>query len=269
MALKRLPSKKGSTLFYIILLAGALALMLFARQCSARRIGPAPDNFAGGDTINIAIELSPSGLSLEGDSLSGEFYLRLRDLFGAHSVPVKFHPYTRTEDALEWLEKGRVRIIAGDLPVTSEARRDLIFVKPLAIDRQVLVQLPDTIDGELRLPVANQFDLAGKEVYVTANSPYVQRLVNLSKEIGDTIIVRSDSIYSSEQLVILTATRRIPRAVVSRATAVKLAPHYPALDHSVAISLNQFRSWALAPRDSILRDTIDSWLSSEPVDIPQ
>ena len=63
--------------------------------------------------------------------------------------------------------------------------------------------------------------------------------------------------------MILTALGEIPRAVVNRATAESFRDRYPSLDLSVNISFNQFQSWALAPRDSLLRDSLNLWLPSD------
>ncbi|MFH8142303.1 MAG: transporter substrate-binding domain-containing protein [Muribaculaceae bacterium] len=256
MGYKKLEAKKGAVAIYALLLAVALGLMLTARQCSTKRIGARADDVAGGDTLNVAIEISPTGLSLAGDTLSGIYYDLLRETCRRHGQPVKFHPYTRLEDALRWLEEGRCRLVVGDIPVTAELRDRLIFVNPVGVDKQVLVQLADTSGVAIR----NQFDLARQTVYVARESPYVQRLRNLSHEIGDTIHIVESAEYSPEQLVILTALGEIPRAVVNRSTAESLSARYPSLDISVAISFNQFQSWALSPRDTLLRDTLDQWL---------
>lgn len=255
MGYRKLEVKKGAVALYMVLLVVTLALMLTARQCSTKRIGERPDPVAGGDTLNVAIEISPTGLSLAGDTLSGEYYDLLRQVCARNNRPVKFHPYTRLDDALAWLREGRCRLIVGDLPVTAEMRDRLIFVEPVGVDKQVLVQLGDST------AVKTQFDLGGKTVHVAKESPYIPRLRNLSHEIGDTIYVVEDSEHSSEQLVILTAIGEIPRAVVNRATAESLRSRYPALDLSVDISFNQFQSWAMAPRDTLLRDTLNHWLS--------
>lgn len=259
MGYRKLEVKKGAMAMYVILLAVALGLMLTARQCSTKRIGERPDDIAGGDTLNVAIEISPTGLSLAGDTLSGTYYDLLRDICRRHNQPVKFHPYTRLEDALQWLDEGRCRLIVGDLPVTAEMRDRLIFVNPVGVDKQVLVQLADTTGNTVR----TQIDLAGKTVYVPKESPYIQRLRNLSHEIGDTIYIIENAEYSPEQLVILTALGEIPRAVVNRATAESFRDRYPSLDLSVNISFNQFQSWALAPRDSLLRDSLNLWLGKQ------
>lgn len=255
MPFQKLQPRRGSMLLYIVLLVVALGLMLSARQCSISRIGLPPDMTAGGDTLNVAIEISPTSLSLAGDTLSGAYYNLLRQTCVSHNLPVRFHPYTRLEDALQWLSEGRCRLIVGDLPVTAELRDSLIFLNPVGVDKQVLVQLRDSS------AVQTQFDLGGRTVHLPAGSPYIQRLRNLSHEIGDTIYITEDPEYSSEQLVLLTALGEIPLAVVNSETASALKSRYPRLDTSVEISLNQFQSWALSPRDSLLRDSLNLWLS--------
>lgn len=266
MGLQKLQMKKGALGLYIVLLGAALLLMLSLRQCSVKRIGPRADDVAGGDTLNIAIEISPTGLSLAGDTLSGQYYDMLRRVLPQNGVAVKFHPFTRLEDALQWLKVGRCRLVVGEFPVTSEMREELIFVQPIGVDKQVLVQQHgDTVSySRDSLTVRNQFDLAGKNVHVVKGSPFVQRLRNLSREIGDTIYITEDSIYSAEQLVILTAIGEIPYTVVNRTTAQQLSRRYPSIDYSVDVSFNQFQSWALAPGDTILRDSLNHWLSATP-----
>ena len=64
MPFQKLQPRRGSMLLYIVLLVVALGLMLSARQCSISRIGLPPDMTAGGDTLNVAIEISPTSLSL-------------------------------------------------------------------------------------------------------------------------------------------------------------------------------------------------------------
>lgn len=269
MIWNRLQAKRGSLWLYLVLLILAPTLMIMLRQCSSKKIGPQPDMAAGGDTLNIAIEISPAGLDLSGDTLTGYYYNMLRRISAAAPdsapLPMRFLPFTRVEDALTWLNEGRCRMVVGDIPITAELRNKYIFVDPVALDRQVLVQLRDTVEtdtlatGSSRF-IHNQFELAGREVRVAKGSPYIQRLRNLSREIGDTIYIIEDPDYSPEQLAILTATGEVPLAVVSESTAKSLSSSYPNLDHSVAISLNQFQSWLLMPADSLLRDRINSAL---------
>ena len=81
---------------------------------------------------------------------------------------------------------------------------------------------------------------------------------NLSHEIGDTIIIRHDSIRSAEQLFMLTAMGKIPRAVINEAKATLLAKDYPEVDISTPVSFTQFQSWVVNKSDSVLADTLDA-----------
>lgn len=242
----------------LLAVVGMLAVLVALRQCSSRSLPPPPDSPASGDTLNVAIEVSPVGISLGGDTLSGTYYNLIRRLCAAHGRPVRFTPFTRLDDALRGLERGRYQLVASDIPVTTELRERFLFLDPVATERQVLVQAADSATG--RPVVTSQFDLAGRTVTLPTGSPFISRLGALSREIGDTILVAEDPDYSSEQLVILTATGEVPLTVVSEGVARPLLRHYPNLDASVLISLRQFHAWAVAPADSALRDTLSNWL---------
>lgn len=235
-----------------------IALMVMLRQCSMKKLGPRPDNIAGGDTVNVAIEISPMGVSMDGDSLSGVYYTKLNEIFARHNRPVRFHAFTRLEDAMEGLEAGKYQLVVADIPATAELKGRFLFVDPLGVDQQVLVQHRDTVSGNLR--IKSQIELGGDTVWVPKGSPFIPRLANLSKEIGDSIIVVEEPEYSSEQMVIMVALGEIPNVVVSRGVAEPLLATYPEIDASVGISFNQFQSWALSPRDSLLRDSLNVWL---------
>lgn len=243
---------------YVLLLVIAAGLMVGMRQCSSRNIPERSTTAAGGDTINVAIEISPVGVTTLGDTLGGHYYDMIRNLAAKHGRPLKFHPFTQLQSALAGLDQGLYQIVVSDIPVTSELKNRYLFVNPGEIDRQVLVQLRDSA-GEVAYKT--QFDLAGKHVNVPHQSPFISRLRNLSHEIGDTIYVDEDAQYSSEQLIIMTALGEVPNVVVSARVASPMLESYPQLDASLEISLNQFHGWALATRDSTLRDTIAGWLS--------
>ena len=86
------------------------------------------------------------------------------------------------------------------------------------------------------------------------------RLRNLSAEIGDTILVKEDPDYGSEQLVMMVAVGDIPLAVVNEKTALRLAGEYPGIDVSTAISFTQFQTWALRKKEMELTDSVNSMI---------
>ncbi len=256
MSFQRLQPKKGSIILYLGLLAACVALIVSLKECSVKRLGERPDLTAGGDTLNVAIEVGPFGVITSGDTLSGPYYGMLRRACERGNIPLRLHPYTRLADALRWLDEGKCRLVVGDIAVTAELKERYAFVDPGVVDRMVLVQPRDTAGN---IAVRTQTDLANKTVWVVKGSPALLRLNNLAHEIGDTIIIKEDPEYGPPELVILAGLGELPgggMAVVSRSVADSLASRYRNLDTSVEISLNQFRGWATLPKDSLLRDSL-------------
>lgn len=259
MQKNQLKPRRKALAFYLVLLAGAVAAMIAVRQCSAPRLEQRVDTPAGGDTLNVAIEVSPICVTFSGDSLSGPYYdmiCRAADKMGR---PLKFHPFTRLSDALEWLRQGRCRLVVADIPITADLRRQYRFIESADVDRLVLLQRADSAGN---LTVYTQTDLAGHTVWVPKGSPAMMRLHNLAREIGDTIIVREDPDYGAEQLAMLVHLGELEGGltVMSSEQAKASRKRYPELDVSVEISLNQYRGWAMMPRDSLLLDSITAAL---------
>ncbi len=243
---------------YVLLLTVAAGLMIGMRQCSMKGIGERHEPIAGGDTINVAIEISPMGVTTVGDSLGGYYYDLIRQAAAKHGHILRFHPFTQLHTALEGLDEGRYQIVVSDIPATADMKERYLFVQPGEIDKQVLVQRKDSMG---MVPYASQFDLARKHITLPHNSPFISRLRNLSHEIGDTIYVTEDPQYSTEQLVIMTAIGEVDNAVASARVAAPLLQRYPNLDATLEISFNQFQGWAMLPKDSLLHREMESWFT--------
>lgn len=257
---QRMQHKHGNMAMYLALLFAAVVVMVGIKECSVESLPQRPEMIAGGDTINVAIELSPMGVTAEGDSLGGYYYKLMRRIAERNHRAVRFHPFTLVETALQGLDSGKYQVVISDIPITQELRQKYIFVEPGEIDRQVLVQRRDSAG---RLAYSSQFELAGAHITMPKNSPYISRLYNLSHEIGDTIFVDEDEHYSSEQLIVMTALGEVPAVVVSAHMAEPLLKRYPNLDGSLFISFNQFHGWAMLPADSLLRNTLALWIEHD------
>ncbi|MBD5317670.1 MAG: transporter substrate-binding domain-containing protein [Bacteroides sp.] len=247
--LSLLRGPRGGILLSLTLIA--VGLIVSIRQCSS----PIPSNGyefirGGGDTINVAIDYSPMSLYRYGDSLAGFNYEMMKEMAALYGDNVKFYPIASINEALDELKRGKYDVVISDLPVTASRRESFRFTEPVYLDKQVLISRDTTIRSRL--------DLAGKEVWAIKGSPAEERLHNLSREIGDTIIVRHDSIGSAEQLFMLTAMGQVDRAVINEAKAMHLAKDYPDVDISTPVSFTQFQSWVVNKDNPALADTLDA-----------
>lgn len=210
-----------------------------------------------GDTIAVAIEMDPMTYNFANDTAGGFDYEIISDIARIHRLPVKLYPVSNLEEAYRGLHDNKYNVVIAKMPATAQLRIHFPLTQTVYLDRQVLVQRRG---ADSVLAVNSLTELRDDTVYIADGSPFRSRLENLSMEIGGTIYVKSLPGYSSEHLAIMTANGDIRQAVVGEAVARKVAADYPALDYSTPVSFNQFQVWATAPGDTVLRDSLDSWL---------
>ena len=150
----------------------------------------------------------------------------------------------------------KAEVFPRDYP---EIKEKYLFTEPIVLDKQVLIQRTEAANNGLK-PIRNQLDLAGKTLYIPKDSPAQLRLQNLGHEIGDTIYVIEDELYSGEQLAIMVAKGDIDYAVCDQQTAVLSQKQLPEIDIKTDISFTQLQSWAVRKDSPILLDSLNSWL---------
>ncbi len=256
--------KHGKMWLYIVLLAIAIACMAALRHCSTTRQAQLPiignNHHSGGDTLDIAIEYSPTFYYHYADTTGGFNYDLLRLIAARSKRPMKFHPIVTLGTALEALDKGYYDLVAAQYPVTSENKAHYLFTKPVSLDKQVLVQR--VLPGG-KVTIKSQLDLADDTVWVVAGSPMADRVAGLSREIGDTIVVASDKQYGPEQLFLKVVTGEVRYAVVNEDIAQSMAARYRGkVDVSKAISFTQFQSWILRKNEGELCTFFNKWIAA-------
>lgn len=261
MSLKRLPQKKGRPLLLILLLGAIVLLMVFLAKCSHR----APDERAmqveraksGGDTLDIAIEISPLSFRMSGDTVVGLDYEIMNEISRLSGRPLKFHAFAPMDYAVAGLDSGYYDVIVSSLPSTESLKEKFRLTAPVYLDRQVLVQLKNSESF-----ISQPEQLGNDTVWIAAGSPFAQRISNLSDEIGESIHVKSLSGHTAEHLIMLVAKGALPRAVVNSGLAAKMKKEfYPELDMNTPVSFTQFQCWIVADRKGV-GDFMDHWLDS-------
>lgn len=229
----------------------AVGILVTVKSCSSPVVGNGYEYVRGsGDTINIAIDYSPMSLYRYGDTLGGFNYTMMKEMAAIYGDKIKFYPVASVSDALADLEDGKYDIVVSDLPVTAVQKEKYRFTEPVYLDKQVLISRDTTLRTAL--------DLAGKNVWVVAGSPAQERMENLAREIGDTIIIHSDAEHNAEQLFMLTATGDVKAAVINEDIATKLAQEHPEVQITTPVSFNQFESWVVNKDRKVLADTLDA-----------
>ena len=86
------------------------------------------------------------------------------------------------------------------------------------------------------------------------------RLQILGLEIGDTIYVVEDELYSTEQLMIMVAKGDIDYAVCAQKIARMNQKNLKEVDILTDGSFTQLQSWAVRKDSPVLLDSLNSWL---------
>lgn len=248
--------KKWQLLLYVVLLLVVVGVMISLKNCGKDQevvtTMSRVDRHSGGDTIDVAIEYSPLSYYTYGDTTGGFYYELLNLMSQTCDMKIKFHPIVSLKVALEGLDNGVYDFMAAQYPVTRENKELYLFTKALYLDKQVLVQR--NTGG---ISIRSQLDLAGDTVTIVKGSPMRDRIISLSREIGDTIYVISDSVYGPEQLFLMVASGDIKYAVINETIARKMVSSHPNVDISQAISFSQFQSFVLNKDNAELKQRLD------------
>ena len=258
--MKQIKLLKGRITVCFALVLCVVALMYSLQKCSSSIPKNKYYQRAGGDTINVAIEISPMSMSLSTDTIGGFYYELLNLIAKRNNVKFKFHEFIQLNFALSGLQCGNFDVVVADIPATKELKEKYLLTEPIYIDYQVLVQSKDSVTGHVNITVHHQ--LASDSLWVVSGSPFVDRISNLTNELGcDTIYIIESGEYSSEQLIILTALGEIKQAVVNSNIAQNMISDYPHLDINTNISFNQFQVWVINLSNQDLCRRFNKWIS--------
>lgn len=195
-------------------------------------------------------------------------YEKLKMFADYLGVDLEINVAVNLDDAFNSLNEGKTDLIAMGLTMTRDRVEKYDFTDPIMQTRQMLVQRKpanwrkmrtwDDIEKEM---IRNPLDLAGKTVVVQKSSAYVDRLENLSEEIGWPIMIGQDPLMEPEQLVEAVANGQIDYTVCDEVMASFFERQYPDIDVRTPVSFPQNLGWALRHDSDSLRMAINDWLA--------
>ncbi len=210
------------------------------------------------DTLRVATLYSPGSYFIYREEPKGYDYDLIMQMASDKGFAVALEVAPSLASAIELLDSGRVDLIAYEVPVTAEYKSHVLPCGPENVTKQVLVQ--PLVKG--RALISDVTELAGKDVYVEADSKYEHRLVNLNNEIGGGINIhrvnREEMI--TEDLIDLVSRDSIPLTIVDSDIAHINKTYYPQLDINLEVSFAQRSKWGVRPDHKWLADSIDAWI---------
>ncbi|HOZ15639.1 MAG TPA: transporter substrate-binding domain-containing protein [Tenuifilaceae bacterium] len=214
---------------------------------------------ADGKLVAVTDYNSTSYFLYKGEPMGYQYDL-LRDLASYLGVKLELIAENDIEKSFEMLKNGEVDIIANNLTITTQRKKEFNFTTPHGETRQVLVQrVPSTSEESEKLIVKSPLDLSGKVIYVQRSSAAAQRLANLSEEIGGNIMIVELPDYDAEQLIDLVAMGEIDYMVCDETVAQIKASSLRNVDYSIAIGFPQHTAWALRQSSPDLLNKVNTW----------
>lgn len=243
--------------------AVALSAILF-KPSKKEKPEPAPRSYEEiirSGTLRAVTEYNAISYHAQGDTIGGLHYELLQAFAKEKGLTVEIIPEMSVEKRIEGIQSGTYDLLANNVLISSERKDSLLFTHPILLSRQVLVQ-KKPIEKNDESHINSLLDLAGKTIHVVKESPSILRIRNLSNEIGDTIYIQEVEKYGQEQLLAMVAGGDIDYAVCDESIAMAATEYLPRLDIETAISFTQFYSWGVNKENTILLDTLNTWLET-------
>ena len=209
--------------------------------------------------LRIVTEYDRLGYFVSGAQIEGFQYELCKAIAGFSGLEVFIYIDMSFENSFEGLQTNYYDVVARNIPTTSELKEAWLFTDPIVLNKQVLIQRTKAHNNGIE-PIRNQLDLAEKTLHIPESSPALLRLRNLQHEIGDTIYVVEEALFSSEQLINMVAQGDINFAVCDLQVALASEKEHPGIDIKTDISFTQLQAWAIRKTSPALLDSLNHWL---------
>ncbi len=225
------------------------------------------DSIKKDGTLKALINYSSTSYFIYKGNPMGFEYELLKKYSEYIGVELQVIPIQNMDSIFVELNKGTGDIIAANLTITQERLQKIQFTEPVVITKQVLIQRkPDNwrIVGKKKYQehlLQSPLELADKIITVREGSSFYARLKNLSNEIGSPINIKTVSGETTmENLIEDVANKKIEYTVADKNIAYVNQWHYPIIDYSLVISLDQKIAWASRSNSDSLIVSINTWL---------
>ena len=263
--------KKHSYIFAVVLLS---LLFILLQSCSPKDEEEVKiENLRDNKLVAITGYNAYSYFIYKGQPLGFEYEL-VKKLAKYFNVDLEVKIVNNIEEMFEMLNSGKGDLIAFNLTITKERLEKVDFTKPINTIKQVLVQRKPKNWEKMKLHeiekqlIRDPAELIGKTVFVRSNSAYVQRLINLSDEIGGDInVVKAERELTTEDLIAQVSSGEIDYTISDDNIAHLNSVYYRNIDAETDISLSQRIAWAVEKDSNEFEAAVNKWLDSMKVTV--
>jgi membrane-bound lytic murein transglycosylase F len=210
---------------------------------------------------------SSTGLFLYRGKTMGYEYDLLKMFTDSMGIGLRINITTNLEEAFQKLNRGEGDVMAYNLTVTKERKERIKFTHYHNLVPLVLVQRkPENwrqmkyheIEAQM---IRNAVDLIGREVYVRYQTSHLDRLINLSDEIGgDIIIIEDFPNVETEEIIRKVSEGEIELTVVEEDIAMVNATYYSNIDIKTPVSFPQQIAWGIRKNADSLEVALNDWI---------
>ena len=206
--------------------------------------------------LRAVTEYNSISFHVQGDTLEGLHYELLQAFAHEKGLKAEITPEMSLEKRTDGILNGTYDLLANNVLISNERDEPFLFTSPILLSRQMLIQRKDSTH------INSLLELAHKTIHIVKDSPSKLRIQNLSNEIGDTIYIEEIEKYGQEQLLAMVANGDIDYAVCDEGIARKATHDFSQLDIETAISFSQFYSWGVHKENTVLLDSLNTWLNT-------
>lgn len=210
---------------------------------------------------------SPTGYFLYRGKTMGFEYDLLKRFTDKIGVDLEIVVAKNVDSLIPMLLRGEGDIIATGYTITSERKKWIAFTEPYLNTHQVLIQRkPDNwrkmgIDRIKRSLITNVVELIGDTVSVKKETAFYDRLVSLSKELGDTIYINIlPGNLTVEETMEMVNDKKIKYTIADYNIAQINQSYLPDLYIDTPVSLDQRIAWAVRKNSPELLKILNEYL---------
>jgi membrane-bound lytic murein transglycosylase F len=240
-----------------------LLFFLIFSSCEQKK-----DLYIPGDFTEILNKGEITALTLSGSfsyfvykgEIKGYEYESLKNF--ADSFRLRLHiKLAENETKLtEMLMNGEGDLIACNIPLTKEGKKDLLYCGQEVVNEMALIQRSNKGNAILK----DETELIGKEVWVIHDSKYYRRLMHLNNETGGGIhicTIDKDTV-SVEDLIEMVSDGTISYTIGDVDIAKLSKSYYRNIDINLIIAHSQRSSWAVRKTTPELASAINQWFEN-------